>query len=204
MDLIALLAEAGFDIVHPFDAHAVARELAIEALADPERPCGWLVGNTRALWPHFLAARRADPELVASRDPLDRYVEKTCARLAGARCLFVHRGADGAFLPFSRIAAAAGLGTLAPTRLVIHPTYGPWIGLRAIVLAAGTPVTRMLPPALCDCGERCPAAFERAREAQGTWRDWLAARDACCVGRAHRYGDDQLAYHYTKNPDHLR
>ncbi|HEU4610536.1 MAG TPA: hypothetical protein VFS15_00610 [Kofleriaceae bacterium] len=202
--MIEQLAEAGFDVVHPFDAHGVARALAIDALFDPERPCGWIVGNTRAMWPRFLAARRADPELAGCRDPLDRHVEQTCAKLTGARCLFVHRSENGAYLPFQRIAAAAGLGTVGPSQLLVHPTYGPWLGLRAIVLVAGTPITRVLPRPPCDCAERCASAFERARDAHSTWRDWLAVRDACCVGREHRYGDDQIAYHYTKDHAHLR
>jgi methylmalonic aciduria homocystinuria type C protein len=202
--MIAQLAEAGFDIVHPFDAHGVARALAIDALFDAERPCGWIVGNTRALWPRFLAARRADPELAASRDPLDRYVEQTCAKLAGTRCLFVHRSENGAYLPFQRIAAAAGLGTVGPSQLLVHPTYGPWLGLRAIVLVAGTPITRVLPRPPCECAERCASAFDRARDVHSSWHEWLAARDACCVGREHRYGDDQIAYHYTKDHAHLR
>jgi methylmalonic aciduria homocystinuria type C protein len=202
--MIALLGEAGFDLVHPFDAHAVARLPGLDALVDPQRPCGWLVGSTRALWPRFLAARRSDPMLAASRHPIEDYVEQACAKIAGAHCLFPHRQYEGTFLPFQRLAVAAGFGTLAPTQLVIHPIYGPWFALRAVVLTAGTPVTRRLPAAACDCADRCTRAFERAREAQGSWRDWLAVRDACCVGREHRYSDDQLEYHYTKCLDVLR
>lgn len=204
MTAIALLAEAGFDLVHPFDAHVIAREPGLAALADPARPCGWLVGNTRALWPRFLAARATDPELAASRDPIECYVERTCAQISDARVLYAHRRYSGTFLPFQRLAVAAGLGTLSPSQLVIHPVYGPWFALRAVVLTAGTPTTRVLPPPACDCADRCAAAFARAREVHATWRDWLAVRDACCVGREHRYADDQIEYHYTKSLDLLR
>jgi cyanocobalamin reductase (cyanide-eliminating) / alkylcobalamin dealkylase len=202
--MIAQLADAGFDLVHPFDAHAIAREPGLAALADPQRPCGWLVGNTRAFWPRFLAVRRGDPELAASEHPIDRYVERTCAQWPEARCFFVHRQYDGAYLPFQRLAVAAGFATAAPSQLVIHPTYGPWFALRAVVLTAGTPTTRLLPAAACDCASRCTGAFDRARHAQGTWRDWVAVRDACCVGREHRYSEDQIEYHYTKSLDLLR
>jgi methylmalonic aciduria homocystinuria type C protein len=202
--MIARLSEAGFDLVHPFDAHAVARELGLSMLVDAERPAGWLVGNTRAFWPRFLAARRADPALAASSNPIDDYVESTCAKLAGARCFFPHRQYDGAWLPFQRLAVGAGFGTLSPSNLVVHPTFGPWFALRAIVLTAGTPITRVLPAAACDCTERCPVAFERAQQAQHSWRAWLAVRDACCVGAEHRYSDDQIEYHATKNLALLR
>jgi methylmalonic aciduria homocystinuria type C protein len=204
VDRFAVLGDAGFDLVHPFDAHAVARLPGLDALFDRERHCGWLVANTRALWPRFLAARRSDAALSASRHPLEDYVEQTCAQIEDARCFYPHRQYDGAFLPFQRLAVAAGIGTLSPSQLVIHPSYGPWFALRAVVLTAGTPVTLVLPPASCDCADRCTRAFERAREAQSSWREWLAVRDACCVGREHRYSDEQIEYHYTKSLDLLR
>jgi cyanocobalamin reductase (cyanide-eliminating) / alkylcobalamin dealkylase len=202
--MIAQLRDAGFDLVHPFDAHAIARLPGLDAMLDAERPCGWLVGNTRALWARLLAVRRADPALAASRHPVEDYVEQTCAKLPDARCLFPHRQYEGAFLPFQRLAVAAGFGTPSPSQLVIHPVYGPWFALRAVVLTAGTPTTHALPPAACECADRCRGAFERARQAQTSWRAWLAVRDACCVGREHRYSDDQIEYHYTKSLDLLR
>ena len=200
MDIDTLTA-AGFDIVHPFDAHAVAREMGLPLLADAERTQGYLIGNTRVLGPTFLSARRADPELAASANPIDLYTEKTLARLDGARSLFVHRRYAAGYLPFQRIAVAAGLATLAPSNLAIHPIYGPWFALRAIVLVTGAALTRLLPRAPCECATGCTSAFERACAAAGpqAWRDWVAVRDACCVGRDHRYRDDQLAYHYTKD-----
>ena len=205
---IATVTAAGFDLVHPFDAHAVARAVGVPALVDAERRLGYFVGNTRALWPTFLAARRADPRLATSVDPIDLYTEQTCAKLTGARCWFVHRSYDGAFLPFQRLAVAAGFGRLAASNLLIHPTYGPWFALRAIVVVAGEPVSRVVPAARCDCAAssatRCSSAFERARDAQHSWRAWLAVRDACCVGRDHRYSAEQIEYHYTKNLALLR
>jgi cyanocobalamin reductase (cyanide-eliminating) / alkylcobalamin dealkylase len=202
--MIAQLAEAGFDLVHPFDAHVLARLPGLDALVDPQRPCGWLVANTRALWPRFLAARRGDPALAASRHPIEDYVERTCAAIAGARCLYPHRQYDGAWLPFQRLAVAAGFASPAPSQLVIHPIYGPWFALRAVVLTAGTPITRTLPAAACECANRCTAAFDHARKAHSTWRDWVAVRDACCVGREHRYSEDQIEYHYTKSLELIR
>lgn len=203
--MIARFAEAGFDLAHPFDAHAIARELGVRELHDPARPGGWLIGNTRALWPVFLAARRADPALTASAHPLDRYVEDRCAAITSAPALFAHRTYGATWLPFQRIAAAAGFGALAPTNLLIHPTYGPWFALRAIVLTEAVPATRRLPQPLCNCGAaRCGEAFERALDAQESWSAWLALRDACTVGREHRYSDDQVAYHYTKQRDLLK
>lgn len=36
------------------------------------------------------------------------------------------------------------------------------------------------------------------------WQLWLAVRDACPVGRSHRYSDAQIRYHYTKDREVLR
>jgi methylmalonic aciduria homocystinuria type C protein len=201
------LAAAGFDLVHAFDAARVARTPGCELLADPARPRGILVGNTRALWPAFLAARRADPALAAAADPIERYTEQTIERAlpAGARVWFGHRRYAGAFLPFQRLAVAAGLGALAPTHLVIHPVYGPWFALRAVVVCAGQPVPRSPVALPCTCGAPCHEAVARAVASHGpdAWRAWLAVRDACPIGRDHRYSEDQIAYHYTKERDLL-
>ena len=180
---IARAAAAGFDIAHAFDTALVPQ------LAGRER-LGILIGNTRALWPHFEAARRDEP------DPLERYIERALdAAFAGARIYYAHRRYDGAFLPFQHAAVASGLGALAPSGLVVHPVYGPWIALRAIVAIDGTPPVRTPIAQPCRC-ETCPHLFAAAMAKPDDWRAWLAVRDACTL-RAARYSDEQIRYHYT-------
>ena len=197
-----MLGNAGFDIVQELDLASLANEPNTELVRASGLRRGILVANTRALWPIFLAARAADPALAASSDPLDAYTEQVLARaFPGERVWFAHRRYDGAFLPFQRIAVAAGLGALAPTQLVIHPVYGPWFGMRALVALEGEP--RASPRIAYRCTGDCEARLAVALEARD-WRAWVAVRDACCVGREYRYGDNQLAYHYTKDPSSLR
>ena len=130
------------------------------------------------------------------------YTEQTLARaFPGARMWFAHRQYDGAFLPFQRIAVAAGLGALAPTQLVIHPIYGPWFGLRALVVLDGEPPPRA-PRLAYRCTGECVARLAETLEGV------TGARGSRCVTRAawdasYRYGDSQLAYHYTKAPELL-
>jgi len=197
---LAQLAAAGFDLAHPFDAAAAAREPGLELLAEPAAPLGILIGNTRALWPRFTAAL-AGAELAADPHPLQRYTEETIdAAFPGARIYYSLRRYRGAFLPFQRLAVATGLGALAPSQLVIHPTYGPWFALRAVILTQGTPPPARPPIAQpCRCGPACAEALANARTAAGPepWRAWLAVRDACSL-REHRYGEDQIRYHYTR------
>lgn len=39
----------------------------------------------------------------------------------------------------------------------------------------------------------------RAEAGCGDWRGWVRVRDAFTLGRAWRYGEDQLAYHYGQD-----
>jgi methylmalonic aciduria homocystinuria type C protein len=196
---LSRLAAAGFDLAHAFDPERVAREPGLERLAGAARRRGVLIGNTRALWPRFLAAYCADPALAAAADPLDTYTARVIAAAApDATCYFAHLRYDGAFLPFQRLAAVVGLAALSPTRLLIHPKLGPWLALRAVVLVDGEPVACAPSPPVCRCDAACARAFETARSSD-RWQLWLAVRDACPVGREHRYSDDQIRYHYTKD-----
>lgn len=180
-----------FDIHHAFDAHAIGRALGIDALLAGS-PRAILVGNTRAAWPAFVAAAAVD----ADPDPIDRFVERT---FPGA--LYAHRPP---YLPFQRIAVAAGLGTLSPTQLVIHPRFGPWFALRAIVFEPGPPPPVPPPaPPICTCTAACTDAFATASTATDPFA-WIAVREACTHGRAHRYSDLQIRYHYGKQRDDLR
>ncbi|MGE5185558.1 MAG: hypothetical protein ACM31C_26020 [Acidobacteriota bacterium] len=202
---IDTLAHAGFDLVHAFDAAITADDPQLAKLADPARRLGLIVGNTRALWPRFLAAWRADRALAADTDPLDRYTERALASaFPGERVWLGHATYDGAFLPLQRLAERAGLAYLAPTHLSIHPTYGPWFALRAVVLVAGDPpVSPATVPPPCRCARACTSALAEAMSSKDP-ESWIAVRDACPVGREHRYPDDQLRYHYTKDRALLR
>jgi hypothetical protein len=190
-DSLATVAAAGFDLAHAFDANAIAREPGLGWLAGRER-CGILIGNTRALWPPFTAAMR-EPALAAQADPLERYTEAT---ITGDRVYYAHRQYDGAYLPFQRVAVATGLGALSEGGLVIHPLYGPWFALRAILLTDDEPVARVPIAKPCVCDARCGAAVATAL-ASRDWRPWLAVRDACSL-RDFRYSERQISFHYTK------
>jgi Methylmalonic aciduria and homocystinuria type C family len=194
VDALATLAAAGFDVAHTFDAAAAAREPGLELLAG-DAGLGILIGNTRALWPQFTQAMK-DPALAADPDPLDRYTERVIdAAFAGARRYYGHRRHDGRFVPLQRLAVATGLGALAPSQLVIHPIYGPWFALRAVVVTEGSPPSRSPIPQPCCCDASCMAMFSQAQRSMD-WRDWLALRDRCSL-RTWRYSDEQALYHYS-------
>jgi methylmalonic aciduria homocystinuria type C protein len=208
-------AEAGFDLLQPF---AVA---SYNVVAEPtyslpdfgrDDALGVVIGNTRELWPAFTRAREA-PELRREAHPLDAYVARTLPRLVAAatprpaELIFAHVTAPRPF-PVQRVAESAGLAALAPSHLAIHPIYGPWFALRAVVIIdVPGPTTSRTAPRPCDtCSAPCVPALERALAASGPVLNgrsvsahaqaWIAIRDACPVGPAFRYDEAQLRYHY--------
>jgi methylmalonic aciduria homocystinuria type C protein len=209
-------AEGGFDLCAATTAADYNVRVPDELrMADWGRPRALVVviGNTRALWPAFAAALATDPELAADRHPLDRYAASTITSAVEAT-----RGGVRAAVYFApeppprrvalaRLAEAAGLATIAPCQLAIHPVYGPWFALRAaVVLDVDGPPPTPPPARPCDCARGCQPALDRAlaagspttgSELRAQWELWVAVRDACPVGRDHRYSDEQVRYHYT-------
>jgi cyanocobalamin reductase (cyanide-eliminating) / alkylcobalamin dealkylase len=204
IDLCATCASSDYD----------AAVLAEYRLPDVGRARALVIvlGNTRALWPHV-----RDAVAAGKPDPVDDHVacvvrDAVDAALAG---MTPRPRVEIRFAPeppprrvaMQRLAHVAGLAWLAPSHMCVHPTFGPWMALRAAIVidvegpSARVPIT---PP--CDCATGCQAALDRAiaagpprdqAELRERWKLWLAVRDACPVGRAHRYDDDQIRYHYA-------
>lgn len=226
-----ILREAGLDIFSWFRPTRVLSELtareneerAIASLPDLGSS-GWglLVGNTKALWPHFLRAYEQGQGL---EHPLDHYVERavqTAAKRLGSRhwTAFSHTVVPRPF-PIQRLADEIGFAQLGPAHLSVHPTYGPWIALRAIIVCeleehdwppeaanlrkpcdgCAAPCTQALQNALIPSKTAAPEAKPHIppRQLSPDGARWLAVREACPWGSEHRYGDDQIVYHYDKN-----
>lgn len=210
------LEPRGLDLLQAFDAAAYNQAIGEPLLPLPVGASGSalaiLVGNTRALWEPFRIAWAATPALQAHDHPLDTYVTEV---LEGCRPLLEKALPEGAPPPeirwahgtgpelvsMSRLAAVSGLAELGPAHLAVHPTHGPWIGLRAVlVLPLPPPAPGARPTPCAGCPAPCVPALEVAREAgRNTWRPWLAIREVCPIGRSSRYSREQTEYHYTKD-----
>jgi methylmalonic aciduria homocystinuria type C protein len=217
----AALSPDGLDLVWPFSAArydaAVAPVHRLPAVGRADA-LAILVGNSRALWPPFRAALAAAPERREADHPLDDWVEervRAAAATLNRACAFAWAHARGGrVIALQRLCELSGLAAIAPCHLNVHPVFGPWIALRAVVVIDAPPPAspRHNPSPCAGCPAPCVPAFAQARErARGAadplraaWRDWLAVRDACPVGRAHRYDEAQLLYHYTKDRALLR
>jgi methylmalonic aciduria homocystinuria type C protein len=219
----ARCAMAGLDLVQPFRAGCydglVEPAYRLPDLGGPDR-LAILVGNTRALWPRFIAALRTRPALLEAPHPLDAYVMDTLE--SAARELPVRSEVRGAHEPPPRrvamqaMAHCSGLAWLSPSHLNIHPVFGPWIALRGVIVVdlEGPPGPPPSPQACEGCADRCVPMFAETTAAIGAvaahadierdWQRWLAVRDACPIGAEHRYSDEQIRYHYTKDRTILR
>lgn len=173
-----------------------------------------IVGNTRTLWPHIDRFVMDSPHQVS--DPVDTYVESVVrtavADIPGVTEVRFSHEPPPRRIAIQRLAHVAGLAWLSPSHLCVHPEFGPWMALRAAIVfdtAYAAPETEPAPP--CDCEANCLPMLESALapgepanggELAERWTAWLAVRDACPVGRDHRYSDEQIRYHYTgERPD---
>lgn len=150
-------------------------------------------------------------------DPVDGLVRSVIDGLApdpGRR--WVRIAGDVAQQPDVRtLAVAAGLGWPSRLGLVLHPEYGPWLGLRAVAFTTDTlpidgPLSAPAPCGSCaaPCATACPAAAlapswraDRClpyRAARPTCDGGCLARVACPVGAAHAY--DEVAHRYHQHP----
>jgi methylmalonic aciduria homocystinuria type C protein len=198
LDLHAVTSLGRYNAQVPTDCHLPGNDASLVIV----------IGNTRALWPHL--DRFVLESLEPLSDPVDTYVERVVAgAVAGVERVVDIRYAHEPpprRVAIQRLAHVAGLAWLSPSHLCIHPTFGPWIALRAaIVLDQPAPPPVDPVPPTCDCDSHClpklHAALAASESADSSaiiehWRLWVAMRDACPVGRGHRYSNEQIVYHY--------
>lgn len=220
--LLARLASAcsaeGFDLFAAATLGSYERRVPAAYSLDlgwPDDRALVLIGNSRAAWPRFIAALHASPE--AHPHPFDTWtVQRLTVALAAVSAhrhelRFAFSGPPHHFAAL-HLAEATGLAHRGPAGLGVHPTLGPWFGLRA-ALAIDLPWREATAaPDLCSpCPAPCIAALDAALSASTAgghpvrdhWRPWLAVRDACPVGREHRYSDAQIRWHYAHDPSAL-
>lgn len=206
------LAVAGWFRIEVADMPPEARPSVAEAPA-------LLIGNRGgAMWKAFSAA----PEFGdGAPHPLDRWTLRVIGEIgAGLNLSHEMLFPFGPTLwPFQRWARRAmGIGP-SPLGILIHPQFGLWHALRAVIAFPGLGVEiRETEPAAhpCDdcrdkpCLSACPVgAFEGSGFAVAACRGHLCrpdrepdcmrlgclARAACPVGRQWRYRDEQIRFH---------
>ena len=167
---------AGLDLVHPFSHEGRA---------------ALLIGNTKKLW----QVAKFDPGL---DHPVEQYVEQVLQRATADIDSSVAYSHKQPYIPIQRIAQAAGFAWLSKTHLSIHPVYGPWFALRAVIYLneVGQPAA-LIEDGCVNC--RCDEALAAAMQTPQDWRQWVALRGQCAIGQQYQYSDRQIRYHYTKD-----
>jgi epoxyqueuosine reductase QueG len=131
---------------------------------------------------------------------------------------------DGQHVDLIALARGAGLGAASRLGLLLHPEYGPWLSLRALVLTEKpppeSPPRRDFSP--CEgcsapCTDACPVDAPRAlpagfdisactnrRALGGSCQLHCAARRACIFGSEHAYDLDTEERHMRASLSHIR
>ncbi len=205
--------------------------LDVQGVADGTKYDAWLPGcrsvivfasGGSALWEALLAACRIDPRRWSAQEhPLDAFVRAEVTAidpLPPPSRRWVFCGALDEEQPdFRTLAWEAGLGYPSKLGLLLHPVYGPWLGLRAACftterIAPTGPLPEVGPCEGCPapCVDACPgSAMSRQRgwdvracsgfhEASPICHRDCASRVACPVGEQHRYGELQRLYHNNR------
>lgn len=209
-DIVKVVSPTGFVVRGGFAVEA--GDLVPDAPGGPTRTVV-VIGNVGgAVWGRFRAEEPAGP------DPLDTWTRAVLGPIAdGLGAGFVHPS-DEPFQPFQRWAQRADDVWQSPIGLLVHPEHGLWHAYRGAFLfpvaVDGLPPTggRTSPCLTCadqPCLSTCPvgaftaegydvdacAGHVRSGSSPVCVDDGCAARCACPVGVADRYGPDQMRFH---------
>ncbi len=205
------IRQAGFDLVSWTSVaeynQAVPPAFHLPEFDHSETTC-FVIGNSRVFWPIFRAARLADPELLDSAHPIDRYTEKVLTQLSQQIPLryvlrFGHTPPPQR-VALQRLAHLAGLAHLGPAHLTVHQDFGPWHALRAaLVLDLALPANPKPAPDPCTpCDKPCLLALKEAlaldpeSSVRPRYKPWLKIREVCPIAPSKRYSEGQIRYHY--------
>jgi len=220
-EIEAALDAAGFNLCGALSATRydalVPAAWRTAALLPDARTALVVASGGRALW----TALRAAPEIDAACDPVDTYTARVLGDLAQrlleagqpSRALYPLERRGDAWADFVGLAREAGLGAPSRLGLLIHPVYGPWMSIRAILLThlewpQGVSASDFDPCSGCaaPCAEACPggAVGPEGISARVCYEKQLtvpacalrcSARHACVVGTEHAYAEEAEAHH---------
>jgi hypothetical protein len=173
-----------------------------------------------ALWSSFISDLRRNPDrLRLHQHPLDDFVERAVHRasrhLGGLESRWFYASDNAPIhLDFQRLALMSGLGSKSRLGLVIHPEFGPWMGLRSAAFLPVHVPTSGVAVNVCEgcdapCAKACLGeAFPRGHFDVMRCADFhldsdacsmhCAARSACPVGAEHAYPTAAQWYHSNR------
>ncbi len=223
------LFDAGFNLVGVLDVDRYNERVPPGWRSESLLPTARSVVILACAGRDFERALERAPEAREPRHPVDRFTQRVvgCAAAAmgdhATRAYFYFdrlsregvRDRDGDFVDLIALGRAAGLGEPGRLRILLHPRYGPWLAIRALLLSElacepTSPLVGFDPCGGCDgdCAQACRAdAFSQGelglqRCFEQRLRDPVCAqscvaRRACVIGPHHAYAPAMEA-HYMR------
>lgn len=178
-----------------------------------------------------VSGNKATGKDVLNNDPVDNFSIAIAKQIiaAGEQTQDAQIVYPGYPVPLIKLGELSGWSTPSPLGLGLHPEYGPWFAYRALIKSTEPlqPVQTLkdianasspcLSCADAPCVSACPASatskdkvFDIDRcvsqrlAADSTCETQCHARNACPVGQAYRYSEQQREYHMTHALDALR
>ena len=207
------LSVSGFEIVHAFPLDVLSE--SCRNTFDSSASCGILVGNTRTAWHPFLLWLNQQPDWKTITNPFNDFSEhiiqtQSKHTFTNAHILWTHE-TESYIIPAQKIAHESGLAFRSAGQFNIHPQFGAWFALRALVLLceSSPKKTQVHNPSSDDIEKQAFKIFQNLYEnlqnntdiktMQYHWEEWLALRDLYEIGKEYRYTEAQIQYHYTHN-----
>jgi ferredoxin len=228
--------------MHPLWLQSIIDELALIGLnivgfTDGSKYCEFLDGCRSAvvfanggtdLWDSFIEDLKRRPEhLSRHQHPFDDFVHRAIHKAdpepTPTRRWIRCAAEPEVFLDFRPLAHEAGIGFQSKMGLIIHPEYGLWVGLRAVLLTTEDLLPKPTsmkdsPCASCEfkpCISACPAGavgpsgwsvkicaqhHQESTDCHGRCH----SRNACPVGVEHRHGLLQHNYHNAREDGRVK
>ena len=212
------LRSHGFDLFHLFPLQAFNAHVDPPEKLPPlhsQADTSLLIGNSKHFWPIFREKLSQSKYLRQAQEPIDQYVVESIEYLLRNcpkkfRLRYTH-DPKPSYLPIQRIAHHAGFAFLGKTNLCIHPKFGPWISLRALVVfkhRTETQPQKLSDPCPQTCKSTCQHKWQEQIQAlqhsdlrdsiRRDWQNWYRIRAACTVGQEHAFCQEQIRYHYAR------
>lgn len=216
---------------HRYDA-VVPSHLRADAIDRDARSIVVIGNGGGAFWHAYRRHVNANPDWAMREHPLDDFtrevVEREIAaalRGRGLRCTVVYPFVGNAGnLHFMELGRLAGIGGPSLVGVLIHPTYGTWIAMRAALLMEEMldepgegldfdPCPRCVPR---TCIPSCPAGavsdggwdvigcVKHRVEAEPDCGAGCYSRLNCVIAPQHRYPDDELRHHQERSLRSMR
>ena len=140
------LFKAGFDICHSFPPYLYNKyidkhSLPLKPLPSEDTCMGYLIGNTKHMWPIFIKWYNSSEEKLVN--PLDAYCKRNIDDIlkinfipsTSYQVFWSSESCANKLVSMQRVASCSGLSYLdSKSHLTIHPVYGSWHSFRAVVI----------------------------------------------------------------------